>query len=318
MWSGKGEEDGMKDLTREKLNKLRWKNNNFENIVFYSYKKNKHAHINEHEMKRLEHSISSLREFNNEISVYIFCDDPSYIPDNFKSEYNVNIEPFVEGFDHDMLSAWSIHRWYNLQYFKDEDYNILYVDTDTIFYQDVGYLFDTYCRYDVYGREEFGFRHDPNTGGGSNIRDRLDSVDACIFDLGGKSEVYKYCLGVILLNNGIHQDIIWSLDELSELMEEFKKSEHFLPIPNPRIIDEYGVWVIFSRLGIDGGLFAVQDVTQGWIEQKHKEFFNPIVLHYTTKGEQDLAKFDDRFSNLLRDFDDLGKEIDPYSVNSIV
>ena len=37
------------------------------NIVFYSYKKSIHAHINDHELKRLDHSIRSLRDFNNEI-----------------------------------------------------------------------------------------------------------------------------------------------------------------------------------------------------------------------------------------------------------
>ena len=35
------------------------------------------------------------------------------------------------------------------------------------------YLFDHYNYADVFGREEFGFRHDPNTGGGKNI---IDSV----------------------------------------------------------------------------------------------------------------------------------------------
>ena len=48
-------------------------------------------------------------------------------------------------------------------------------------------------------------------------------------------------------------------------------------------------------------------------EQKHKEFFNPVVLHYTTKGEQELAK-EERFSNLRRDVDELAADIDPYHV----
>ena len=300
---------------REKLNKLRVRDNlKYENIVLYSYKMSKHDHLNQHEMKRLEHSISSLREFNNEVSVYLFCDDPSYIPDHFKSKYGTIVLPFVEGFDHDMLNAWSIHRWYNLQYFKDEKYNILYVDSDTIFYDDVQCLFATYCNHDVYGREEFGFRYDPNTGGGKDIRERLDADDVAIYDLGGRSEVHKYCLGVVLLNNGIHQYILEKLNELSELMELFKKSEVFLPIPNPRIVDEYAVWVILSRLEIVGGLFAVQDVTQGWIEPKHQEFFNPIVLHYTTKKEQEFARSNEKYANLVRDIDEFGEEIDPYHV----
>ena len=141
--------------THEKLNKLRGKNNDFENIVVYSFKVNEHQHINDHEIKRLEHSISSLREFNKEIAIYLFCDNPHIIPPYFALNYSVRIKPFAEGFDHTMLNAWSIHRWYNLKCFDDEFYNILYVDADTIFYQDVQYLFDTYCTHDVYGREEF-------------------------------------------------------------------------------------------------------------------------------------------------------------------
>ena len=300
---------------REKLDKLRWRTNQKDkNIVLYSYKMSEHDHYNQHELKRLEHSISSLREFNNEIPVYLFCDDPSFIPTPFADKYKVNVQPFVEGFDHDMLNAWSIHRWYNLRYFQNENCNILYLDSDTIFYDDVQYLFDTYCHFDVYGREEFGFRHDPNTGGGKNIREQLDTVDAAIYDLGGRSEVYKYCLGVILLNNNVHKYIIQQLEELSGLMEMFKKNEILFPIPNPRIVDEYAVWIILSRLEILGSLFAVQDVTHGWKEQKHWDHFNPVLLHYTTKQEQKFAKSDEKYANLVRDIDEFGEEIDPYHV----
>ena len=57
---------------REKLDKLRWRTNQkSENIVFYSYKMSQHDHINDHEFKRLNHSIKSLREFNNEILKYV-------------------------------------------------------------------------------------------------------------------------------------------------------------------------------------------------------------------------------------------------------
>jgi hypothetical protein len=297
---------------REKLNKLRGRND-YVDIIFYSYKMSKHAHINEHELKRLEHSISSIRDFNNEIIVYLFCDDPSFIPHDFILDYSVRVEPFEEGFDHNMLNAWSIHRWYNLKYFN-KDHNLLYVDSDTIFYQDPKYLFDTYCVHDVYGREEFGFKYDPTTGGGRNIRDQLDLVDACIYDLGGKVEVYKYCLGVVLLNNSVHKKIRESLDELSQLMEQFRANEVLFPVPNQRIVDEYGVWVMLSRLGVSTGLFSVQDVTQGWLEEKHMEYFNPVVLHYTTKKEQEFVSFNKmRFANLERDSKKLAEHIDPYS-----
>ena len=284
------------------------------NIVFYSYKKSIHAHINDHELKRLDHSIRSLRDFNNEIPVYLFCDDPTFIPPYFRLNYNVNVLPFVDGFDHNMLSAWSIHRWYNLKYFDDQFYNILYVDADTIFYHDVQYLFDTYCTHDVYGREEFGFRHDPNTGGGKGIREKLTRVDQAISALGGKESVYKYCCGVILLNNNIHTKIINKLDELTELMNIFKNGAQLMPIPNSRIVDQYAVWIILSRLSSTGGMFGIQDVTMGYIEEKHQEFFNPVILHYTTKGEQEFAESDPKYNNLLRDVDELSEDIDPYHV----
>ena len=121
------------------------------------------------------------------------------------------------------------------------------------------------------------------------------------------------------MNGGIHRDIVKRLDELSELMELFKKNQVLLPVPNRRIADQYAVWVIFSRMGVSEGLFASQDVTQGWIEQKHKEYFNPVVCHYTTKREQKFALSDPKYSNLIRDVDNLAEHIDPHmnvSMNS--
>ena len=284
------------------------------NIVFYSYKINRNSHINDHELKRLDHSISSLRKFNHEIPVYLFCDDPEFIPPYFSLEYDVRVLPFEKAHNHGMLF---IHKWYNLKFFDKrsgefDDSNILYVDSDTLFYGDVQYLFDHYNYADVFGREEFGFRHDPNTGGGKDIRKSLDYVDQCIVDAGGTTQVNKYCLGVMLFNNGLHLDIIDRLGELVELMLKIKDNKIPYPVPNPRIIDEYAMWVILSRIGVIGGLFGIQDVTQGYIEQKHEEFFNPIVMHYTTKGEQQLAENDEKYSNLLRDVDEYSEQIDPF------
>ena len=283
-------------------------------IVFYSYKINRNSHINDHELKRLDHSISSLRKFNHEIPVYLFCDDPEFIPPYFSLEYDVRVLPFEKAHNHGMLF---IHKWYNLKFFDKrsgefDDSNILYVDSDTLFYGDVQYLFQHYNYLEVFGREEFGFRHDPNTGGGKDIRKSLDYVDQCIVDAGGTTQVYKYCLGVMLFNNGLHLDIIDRLGELVELMLKIKDNKIPYPVPNPRIIDEYAMWVILSRIGVIGGLFGIQDVTQGYIEQKHEEFFNPIVMHYTTKGEQQLAENDEKYSNLLRDVDEYSEQIDPF------
>ncbi len=284
------------------------------NLVYYSYKKNIHDHINDHELKRFEHSIRTLREFNDEIPVYLFCDDPAFIPLYFRTHYDVNVLPFEKQVRHGMLF---IYKWFNLQFFQKEEYqkaNILYLDSDTVFYGDVQYLFDHYNYAEVFGREEFGFRHDPNTGGGKNIREALDYVDQCIEEAGGQGHIYKYCMGVMLFNRGVHLDIVERLGELVELMFKLKDGKIPYPVPNPRIIDEYAMWVLLSRMGVFGELFGVQDVTQGYVEQKHEEFFNPIVLHYTTKGEQQLAQDEERFGNLLREVDDISEDIDPYHI----
>jgi len=192
------------------------------------------------------------------------------------------------------------------------DANILYVDSDTIFYGDAQYLFDTYNTNDVYGREEFGFRHDPTTGGGKLIRQQLDAVDDGIRQLGGEDHIYKYCCGVMLLNDGIHVSIIQKLKELTDLMSKFDSNEIQIPIPNKRIVDQYAIWVILSRIGVTCSLFGLQDVTQGWVEEKHREHFNPIVLHYTTKKEQEFARSNPKYANLVRNQNELAEDIDPY------
>ena len=202
-------------------------------IVYYSYKASPYDHVNDHELKRFDHSINSLRRFNNEIPVYLFCDDPEIIPPYFSLEYDVRVLPFEKAHTHGMLF---IYRWYNLKFFDKrsgefDNANILYVDSDTLFYGDVQYLFDHYNYAEVFGREEFGFRHDPNTGGGKNIRKALDYVDKCIVDAGGKTQIYKYCMGVMLFNNGLHLDIIDRLGELVELMLKIKDKKIPYPVP---------------------------------------------------------------------------------------
>tara|TARA_B100000745_G_scaffold131737_1_gene85959 strand:+ start:185 stop:1051 length:867 start_codon:yes stop_codon:yes gene_type:complete len=283
-------------------------------VVMYSYKKSEHEHINEHEKKRLRHSISSLRENNLNVPIYLFSDDPSMFLRTFDVWHDVNILPFCEGFDPEIPSAWSIHRWYNLSFFKNNT-RILYVDSDTIFYSNVNYIFDTYTSRDIYGKEERGFRHCPITGSSKNIRNSLDYVDTCIRESEGKTDVYKYCCGVLLLNNDLHLKINFRLNELTELMYELMKGDIPYPLPNSRIADQYAIWILLSRMSADCGLFGVQDVTHSFLEPKHEEYFNPIVLHYTTRDEQKFAQSDNKYSDLIRETEgSQGREIDPYSI----
>ena len=82
------------------------------------------------------------------------------------------------------------------------------------------------------------------------------------------------------------------------------------------ILDQYAIWVILSQLGVGNGLFGVQDVTHSYVEPKHEKYFNPIVLHYTTKDEDKFALSDAEFDFLIRDKEKWGEDIDPHTIVS--
>ena len=302
--------------------------NTAKNVVFYSFMEAEgKPKIGEHEYKRLKLSWSSLRKHNQDIEVR-FCYHPDLSYTRFKmdesvstrsvffveqekeqdrwrslcDDYGVLMYPFHESFTGKEPNAWCIHRWYNLALWDNEDLNILYLDADTWINGDVQLLFDIYSRDPIYGREELGFRHDPNLGvSGEDPRFYLDLVDASIMAQGGVSEVQKYCLGVILLNHSTHRlftpEILSYYTDLLERIHTFKV---FYSIPNYRIMDEFAFWVLLSRWGLRTSLFGDQDVSQTFMERKHENHFNPIVLHYTTKDEEKFADWGIEFMCLSR------------------
>ena len=283
-----------------------------KNVVFYSFLNNpKKPQIAEHEYKRLKISWESLRKHNKDIEVRFCLDGCSeheyHIWSLLCEDNNVSMFPFHSSFSATLPNAWCIHRWYNLQLWKDEDLNLLYLDADTYINSDIQQVFDLYSRDAIYGREELGFRHDPNSGAsGEDPRFFLDLVDASIVSQGGITEVQKYCLGVILLNHSIHK-VIGTKEVLSfysDLLLRIHKFEIFYSIPNYRIMDEFAFWVLLSKLSIRTSLFGDQDVSHTFLEKKHTTHFNPVILHYTTKDEEKFADWAPEFTCLSRSEDE--------------
>ena len=127
--SGKISLDEVKEELYPTLALLR-KKNHYKDIVFYSFNSatfsEKSGHIIQHDMKRLELSVSSLRKYNKKIPIYVCVNDLSVVPESLLKSYDINWLSFSENFDYEMLNAWSIHRWYNMLQLENEDLNILY------------------------------------------------------------------------------------------------------------------------------------------------------------------------------------------------
>ena len=293
--------------------KFDWQQKDGKDVVFYSFMEAPDKpKIGEHEYKRLKISWSSLRKYNKDIEVRFCYDKIDMRQESSKRwtdlciEYDIEMYPFHESFTGKEPNAWCIHRWYNLALWKDENLNVLYLDADTWINGDVQLLFDIYKRDPIYGREELGFRHDPNLGVcGEDPRFYLDLVDASIVAQGGKTEVQKYCLGVILLNHSAHKlftpEILEGYTDLLKRIHTFKV---FYSIPNYRIMDEFAFWVLLSRWSLRTSLFGNQDVSQTFLEQKHENHFNPLILHYTTKDEEEFADWAPEFFCLSRNIED--------------
>jgi len=285
-----------------------------KNVVFYSFLNNPDKpQIMEHEYKRLKLSWKSLRKYNKDIEVRFCLGGKMSDPTNdvrvwtvLCKEHNVTMFPFHSSFSVDLPNAWCIHRWYNMALWKNEDLNLLYLDADTYINDDIQKIFDMYSRDAVYGREELGFRHDPNSGvSGEDPRFFLDLVDASIIAQGGISEVQKYCLGVILLNHSVHKLFDeGALEFYSDLLKRIHRFEVFYSIPNYRIMDEFAFWVLLSKMSVRTSLFGDQDVSQTFLEKKHETHFNPVILHYTTKDEEKFADWSPEFSGLSRTEED--------------
>mgnify|MGYP001156876529 FL=1 len=274
-----------------------------KDVVFYSFMDapNK-PKIAAHEMKRLRLSWSSLRKHNTDIEVRFCYDGNDLAWTKLCEEFDITMYPFHESFTGKEPNAWCIHRWYNLSLWKDENLNVLYLDADTYVHSDIQEIFDIYKRDPVYGREELGFRHDPNLGAcGEDPRFYLDLIDAAIVAQGGKTEVQKYCLGVILLNHSVHKLFTPEVMEYyTDLLKRIHTFKVFYSIPNYRIMDEFAFWILMSRWSLRTSLFGNQDVSQTFLEKKHENHFNPIVLHYTTFTEEAFADWAPEFFCLKR------------------
>jgi hypothetical protein len=188
-----------------------------------------------------------------------------------------------------------IGRWLNLNVLEKYD-RVLYVDSDTIWHDDPQLLFDKYNVAEVYGREEIGFPMDTNTGAyGKDGRYLLDMVDAGIVSewTAGQSGTIspKYCMGVMLFNNRFHNYVYSKIEYLKSCIQKCIDGDQFYPLPNLRIVDEYAMWCLLGQNTVASyDYFSPQDVSMPYGEKKHADYYNPVLLHYTTSKEKEAVE----------------------------
>lgn len=124
-----------------------------KNAVVYSFHVREGSVADNRCYKQLRYSVNTLRNFNKDIPVYVFI-APIDKSQNIYLGENIHIVPFKNEDEDGWPESWTTlgyqqflkHRWQNaikaINLF-DLD-NVLYLDTDTVFYDDVNKLFDKY------------------------------------------------------------------------------------------------------------------------------------------------------------------------------
>ena len=260
--------------------------------------------VNLKEKERIRISIRSLvsamADPVSDIDIVLATDIPELFADmNGRMEFKDFTLVETPASDRSIPNWQYIGRWLNLDVLENYD-RVLYVDSDTIWHDDPQLLFDKYNVAEVYGREEIGFPMDTNTGAyGKNGRYLLDMVDAGIVSewwteipQGPDGTIPpKYCMGVMLFNNGFHNYVYSKIEYLKSCIQKCIDGKQFYPLPNLRIVDEYAMWCLLGQINnASYDYFSPQDVSMPYGEKKHSDYYNPILLHYCTNKEKEAVE----------------------------
>jgi hypothetical protein len=126
-----------------------------KNAVIYSVHSIEEKFENSSRLRQLLYSVVNLRKFNKDIDIYVYLSDNSFLDKehiykklNIKFKYFTPLQYVIgnEDYDNSQNANRLWHRWTNtFGTLKEFGYdNVLCIDTDTIFYDDVEKLFSIY------------------------------------------------------------------------------------------------------------------------------------------------------------------------------
>lgn len=191
-------------------------------------------------------SIKSLRRHNRSIKVYLWLAGPAEPKSlSFVSRLNVRLisrpsVPFEERY---------FLKWLALKDLSEP--RLLFVDADTIFFQDAMKMFRLHCESDFYARRESGT--EPGKGpflcGNRYINVQLDQKGfSSLFELAHSTAVPLFNTGVMVLNNAIHRKIVDRMDEFRQVRIEFDENRLPYPCSNRHITEEMVAAIVLGRI----------------------------------------------------------------------
>jgi hypothetical protein len=272
----------------------------------------------EHYRRELFYSVKSLRRFNRNVRVVVFLYDEHPV-EFIGSLEKEAVEIRRCGAYRDAVASIRprayrtfqqypcVHKWLNyVELAPLAPTQVLQVDCDTLFFDDVENLFSAYSEQKVYAREEPRSRACPYGYEPSCLdEDQL----AAVARSEGAASVGPYNLGVCLLNHGAWAEIAqWSpvyleyvfrfnawlsrnpatreklplrsRDLLAEdLSEAPEVADLLFPSPNLWIMDQVALWLTLGRIpGLTHGPLSVEHVRQG--PQEARGARSGVVFHY--------------------------------------
>jgi hypothetical protein len=278
--------------------------------------------------RRWIHSIRSLRRYNREIPVYLVAYGTPH-PESFAEAARLRVQvidggAYAKAFSH-VPVPWAavlthnptLHKVLALRLCPTEAASqVLYLDSDTFFFGDVGALFDRYGGHHFVAREEPGSRRSHYGYDPSYID---EGVLGDLASQEGLRPVPPYNTGVFLMNGGLwhhlgalsdtflifawrltvglrlasplgaspDNEIAWLLDR--SMTEEDQRRRLVYPSSNAWIVEEVALWLTLGQIpGLTHSVFQLAHVMQNgefWALRRGSNPL-PVVAHYFSGLEE--------------------------------
>ena len=287
-------------------------------------------------------SVSSLRQFNREIPIFVFVYGPmaeQYASDLVESDAIIKqMGPYEKALQQVAPATWTVlatypvlHRWMVFDILEElNPRQILYLDCDTFFLDDVRRLFDQYTSAGIYAREEpFSRRSHLGYDPSYLDEDRLSAllpgpttrsllpfnIGVCLMNAGSWRSVHRR-LGVFF--DYVWRFLLWAHQNPTRARSAPEWAKNLLapvlaalgpvePLPLPSnnawIIDQMSLWLTLGDVpDLSVGLFQRSDVLQGGeFLDREPGLGDPVLCHYYGANTSRFFRWLETESGVLTD-----------------